>query len=674
MMNNNVTEKQLKDTMETLKNIAKNRGFDNFSLMLESLIKNNQNSKESFQEPFREIEFPSEKKVVSDITTEDIDNLKYSEEINELNKTFILHFQEDQLGIKGHINIKGQKIDVLIPLSSEKRREFFKKYNRKTSLLCKGCITYNVDLDNFFIFNLEIYKISNPFEKWKNLILNKKLNERIDILLTILGLNPNVLIYHEKLIPLFRLIPLVVRKCFMVEISTKGIGKTHSYQSLGFNLYNTDVTKATAFIDGRNKKGGDFFSESTAYIIDEFHKVKQAEEIITPIQLYMSGDNKYEGIIQLSMEDKREVDVSPIILANAKIDIPLLSLFDNTQVKNGKPISLFDNTSILSSSDGTAFISRINLLPNSWGCRSFSSSMKSEKIDFYNIELLKEVIPVLRNKEFDIKVFYKNIEIDISNTNIRSSESIEKNFEGLIKLLFPELLDNTNQHKINNYLDELYFLYERAMELRKTIDNQLKIINPNDNTDKPLSRINSSLKKVMFNIKDPFICTAHRCFINHQNGKIEKIALDLMGIELNKREAEILKKRRLDCELSETTLSHSNEYKHFTIQNANRTNQENENSFSNNTGYWDNYQSNYNTGYWDNNYDYNTGTWGNNYDYNTGTWDNNSSCNTHNYSLNDCYFPQPPSDLNFNFLTGEFEIFDKESEKIIIDYSFYDLI
>lgn len=651
MMNNNVVE--LKYIVESLINIAENIGDNNSLMRLEKL---NQNSEDFYQEPFTEIEFPSGKKVASDITIEDIDNLKYSEEINEVNKTFRLHFQEDPRGIKGHINVKGRKIDVLVPLSLEKRREFLKKYNKKTSMLCKGCITYNVDLEQFFIFNLEIYKISDPFEKWKKLMLNRKVHERVDIILRILRLNPNVLTYHEKLMPLFRLIPLVVRKCFMVEISTKGIGKTHSYQSLDFNLYNTDVTKATTFIDGRNKKGGDFFSENTAYIIDEFHKVKQAEEIITPIQLYMSGDNKYEGTIQLSTEDKREVDVSPIFLANAKIDIPLLSLFDNTQVKAGKQISLFDNTSLLSSSDGTAFISRINLLPNSWGCRSFNSSMKSEEIDFYNIELLKEVIPVLRNKEFDIKVFYKNMEINISNTNIRSSESVEKNFEGLIKLLFPELLNNMNQHEINNHFDELYFLFERAMELRKTVDNQLKIINPSDNTGETLPHINSSLKKVMFNIKDPFVCTAHRCFINQQNGKIKKIALDLMGIELNKREAEILKKRRLDCELSETTLSHSNEYKHSSLQNYNKITP---NGIST---VWDNLTPPPN--------EFDPKTWNiSPSNFNSKIWGNNpNQVNTYNHSS------QQPSDLNFNFLTGESEIFDKECEEFIIDYSFYDLI
>ena len=75
MINNNIAEKQLKDTMEGLKNIIKDIGTRNFLLLLDSLTKGAKpDSKESFQEPFREIEFPSEKKVVSDITTEDINN------------------------------------------------------------------------------------------------------------------------------------------------------------------------------------------------------------------------------------------------------------------------------------------------------------------------------------------------------------------------------------------------------------------------------------------------------------------------------------------------------------------------------------------------------------------------------------------------------------------------
>ena len=243
--------------------------------------------------------------------------------------------------------------------------------------------------------------------------------------------------------------------------------------------------------------------------------------------------------------------------------------------------------------------------------------MKSEEIDFYNIELLKEVIPVLRNKEFDIKRFYETTGINISNTNIRGSESVEKNFEGLIKLLFPELLDNLNQYEMSKHFDKLKFLFERAMELRKTIENQLKIINPSDNTDEPLPYITSSLKNAMFNITGNHIFTAHRVFIDCQNGKVKKIALDLMGIELNGREAKVLEKNGRKYDLKEITLVHS--------LGDNRSNL---------------YKSEAN-------------------------WENN---------FYEKFFSQQNSLLNFNFLIGEIELIDKDYWELFQLLSFYDLI
>ena len=148
----NVKEKQLKKVPEVWEEIFENIGVENFSMIVKILEKQlNRKSEEPFNEPFREIEFPYNKRVTPDITLGDINNLKYSEEINEVDRTFRLHFREDQYGIKGHINVKSQKIDVTIHLSPKKKREFLKKYNKEKSLLCKGCITYNVDLERFSV-------------------------------------------------------------------------------------------------------------------------------------------------------------------------------------------------------------------------------------------------------------------------------------------------------------------------------------------------------------------------------------------------------------------------------------------------------------------------------------------------------------------------------------------
>ena len=391
----------------------------------------------------------------------------------------------------------------------------------------------------------------------------KTLRERIDILVSILGMNPEKMLYHEKIITVVRLIPLVVKKVLAIDFSKKGIGKTHTYQQLDFNLYNTNVSKASAFIDGRNKKGGDFFYEDTAFIIDEAHRLKD-EQILVQFQNYMSGD-KYEGEMVVSGDDKRPTSVSSILLGNVKDGVDLLYIYSDNQDKSGKAITLFYDTIIEDTIDrGEAFISRITLLPNSWGCREFSSSMKAEKVDSYNVELLKAVIPVLRDKELDINSsFIKNIYERIyervyvgiretwRNPNNRCSEAVEKNLEGLLKLLYCGKTDIPNE--------ELLFLLERSVEMRLTVDNTLKKINPCTNRGGNFPNLKLNLKRLMFNIDKPYAVTPHRLIIDGGDGTIIKRPLDAMGIELNQQENRILVQRGMQSEIKDDgTLTHLN--------------------------------------------------------------------------------------------------------------------
>lgn len=552
-------EHQSKNLINTL---LKDLGSENTIKFLEE-IKNciTQKSEEIIEEPYKNIEFP-DKKITPNLTQEDLRNLKYSEKITEVERNIRYYINDENktsVEIEGYTLIEGKRFYLYFLLSRKDKRSFLNIYGTKQSFLCKCVITYSPDLDRYFIFNLEIYEISEPFRKWKKLMEGKKFPERIEILLEILNLNPQNLYYHEKLIPIIRLIPLVVRKTFMVELSKKMLGKTYCYESLGFNLYNTGVTRATAFLDGRDRERGDFFYETIAFIIDEFHKVEE-KGVINTLQIYMSGD-KYIGAVQIPRVGKMESNVSPIALANAKVKINADEIFTNNKGENGKAISIFENTLFLNSPDGEAIVSRINLLPNSWGCRGFNSFMKAEKINYYNIELLKAVIPILRNKEFNITEFYEKMGVTWQSPSIRSSDSVEKNFEGLVKLIFPEFLEGISKNEVERHFNELWFLFERACEMRKTVDNQLKIINPNENSEQTLPTLRSKLKRVMFDIKEPHFFDSHRIFIKKADGTIEKIPLDIIGIEHNRREKKILDQKKYPAELKNNEiLTHSSTY------------------------------------------------------------------------------------------------------------------
>lgn len=510
---------------------------------------------ENYDNGFMETDIPKDFDSRKKISPADIKAVRDDEDVTEVRGIIPLFVEidDDEKKINITANIGKNQIEFFFPTSRKVFRKFCSDYRDKKKLFGEVTILYSPTLNLFSIHRLKVFAVQDPLKKWEKLMEGKTLRERIDILVSILGMNPEKMLYHEKIIAVVRLIPLVVKKVLAIDFSKKGIGKTHTYQQLDFNLYNINVSKASAFIDGRNKKGGDFFYEDTAFIIDEAHRLKD-EQIFVQFQNYMSG-GKYEGEMVVSGDDKRTTSVSPILLGNVKDGVDLLYIYSDNQDKSGKAITLFYDTIVEDTIDrGEAFISRITLLPNSWGCREFSSSMKAENVDSYNIELLKAVILVLRDKELDINSsFIKNIYERNGETwrnpNNRCSEAVEKNLEGLLKLLYCGKTD------IPHY--ELLFLLERSVEMRLTVDNTLRKIKPSTNRGGNFPNLNSHLKGLMFNINNPYAATPHRFIIDGRDGTIIKQPLDAMGIELNRKENEILVQRNQWSEIKDDgTLTH----------------------------------------------------------------------------------------------------------------------
>lgn len=606
---------------------------------------------EDYKEYFMEVDIPKDFNSRKKISPADIKAVRDNEEVIEVRGIILLFVEIDDNEKKINLtaNIGKNRIKFFYPTSRKIFKKFCSDYRDKKKLFGEVTILYSPTLNIFSLHRLKVFAIQDPLKKWEKLMEGKTLCERIDILVSILGMNPEKMQYHEKIIAVVRLIPLVVKKVLAIDFSKKGIGKTHTYQQLDFNLYNTNVSKASAFIDGRNKKDGDFFYEDTAFIIDEAHRLKD-EQILVQFQNYMSGD-KYEGEMVVSGDDKRTTSVSSIFLGNVKDGVNLLDIYSDNMDNSGKTITLFSDTIVESTIDrGEAFISRVTLMPNSWGCREFSSSMKTEKVDSYNVELLKAVIPVLRDKELDINSsFIKNIYERIGETwrnpNNRCSESVEKNLEGLLKLLYCGKTDIPYH--------ELLFLLERSVEMRLTVDNTLRKINPYTNRGGNFPNLNSALKGLMFNINKPYVVTPHRLIITEDNGNIIKRPLDVMGIELNWREKKVLDQKGYQSELKDKeTLIHSFHYtRNFLIQNnliivgnfnSNYANQQiirNQSPLYTNIGF------------------------GRNLNYNYGQFPSNSG--TQNNDVR--------NDPSYNFLTGEIENLNNENLEFIINYSFYDI-
>ena len=520
--NNEIKEELEKMDKETLKNT-----------ILNLIEKVEEEKKEPL--PYEMVDL-AKNKPSSPIFTSSIEKmLRYDDEIVSSNNSFEAFINTDtytkEYGIT--LKIKDSNLDLLLPLPDKIKKEFY--LNIKTgTYTCEGEIRYTPELDVFTVHYLKIYAYQDIFNIWSNLISNtdRAVRSRIDFLLSKFGLEPNNLLYIEKIVFLLRLVPLVEKKYLMVDISKREIGKSHVYSMLDFNLYTNCVTRSTAFIDGRNGKEGDFFSEDIAYIVDEIGKVNDPE-VITSVQVYKNGD-KNEGTIQAGKGNKKSSN-SIILLGNPKIIVDFNRIFKDR-------INIFSNTIIDKNEDSTAFLSRIDSLLPSYGCRTFDSLMlnkngKDEKF----IDIFKNVLPVLREKEINISELLKKFDLPLSFNSSREENAIFKTLEGLLKILYPEVyIENNNlSQKILNFLVVI------AIQTRQTVNNQIAIIEKRELGN--ISFYPYNIKNVYFNLEGSYVYTPHRIFIN-EGTAIRKIPLDTVGIEINKLEINYLKQMNYQFE------------------------------------------------------------------------------------------------------------------------------
>ena len=520
--NNKIKEELEKMDKETLKNT-----------ILNLIEKVEEEKKEPL--PYEMVDL-AKNKPSSPIFTSSIEKkLRYDDEMVSSNNSFEAFINTDtytkEYGIT--LKIKDSNLDLFLPLPDKIKKEFY--LNIKTgTYTCEGEIRYTPELDVFTVHYLKIYAYQDIFNIWSNLISNtdRAVRSRIDFLLSNFGLEPNNLLYIEKIVFLLRLVPLVEKKYLMVDISKREIGKSHVYSMLDFNLYTNCVTRSTAFIDGRNGKEGDFFSEDIAYIIDEIGKVNDPE-VITSVQVYKNGD-KNEGTIQAGKGNKKSSN-SIILLGNPKIIVDFNRIFKDR-------INIFSNTIIDKNEDSTAFLSRIDSLLPSYGCRTFDSLMlnkngKDEKF----IDIFKNVLPVLREKEINISELLKKFDLPLSFNSSREENAIFKTLEGLLKILYPEVyIENNNlSQKILNFLVVI------AIQTRQTVNNQIAIIEKRELGN--ISFYPYNIKNVYFNLEGSYVYTPHRIFIN-EGTAIRKIPLDTVGIEINKLEINYLKQMNYQFE------------------------------------------------------------------------------------------------------------------------------
>ena len=462
------------------------------------------------------------------------------EEIKDLQASMITSLQRMVVKVnyiyeKPFIIVGGMKREVEIPLS-RKSRLMFERYYKGKIFYCIGTIKYTKDLNTLSLHDVEPLNIEKAVERWQFHISKEKfLIERIDKVVKIMGLNPDVLSLREKIIfVLARLLPLVEERYILMDFGPKKRGKTTTYKKFDIHGKSFSITRASVVYNNSKQEYGDIFNTiSDTFLIEEAQNVTDPEFWIF-LQTYADGNR---GEIILSPTDVIQATVSLVILGNPNENVDFLKVFADK-------INIFNNTGIplKKGESGGAKLSRIDAMLYSGGCRNISPDMHfvADK-EIFPLCIFKQALFDLRKKHIDIEKLLSMLNFP-RLADDRIEISVHKTLEGFIKILMPELCSEQNRINIQEplYADGIKFLYCLAVELKKVVENTVNILNEQENP--AIFPLSSDRISLLFKNPTVLCCIApHRIIINDTiSNTIIKEALDLAGIKQNEAEYNIL--------------------------------------------------------------------------------------------------------------------------------------
>lgn len=424
---------------------------------------------------------------------------------------------------KVHVEKNEYSIE-LITINSRKKKEI---ENSNEPIFITGTLKYNLIKDKFILTSFEKIDLFFNLNDWISIISQLSFDEVFNELLSGLNMDSSKLLLKEKNMFLLRLVPLVQSQFLLVDFSKRSTRKTRTYSDLGYHIPATyNFTRAKMIYDQSQRKKGLIFSpKGNCLILDEFQN-NTDDGITMAIQQY-----KNDGTISDDKGNIMPLNTSVVILGNPKIPIEYPYIFINWQ-------NIFEGTTIYRKnfSTGDAFLSRVDCLIPSWESRVISNDMilnsNVKRIPPY---ILRSVFSQLREIDISntVKAIIKKFSFKTDLSDSRSQKSIERTFEGLIKLLLPQLIKYDNYQ---DYQKELSYLYSLALEGRIIINNMLQKIKPEN------IPTNFYFSTASYFDKEKTVFILPHRKITIRGNEVVKEALDSIGILQNQEEISILRK------------------------------------------------------------------------------------------------------------------------------------
>ncbi|QQS46118.1 MAG: BREX system Lon protease-like protein BrxL [Acidobacteriota bacterium] len=306
---------------------------------------------------------------------------------------------------------------------------------------------------SFTPFQISVIDLNEYIEKRKLF----EADEWLDILINSIGLNPEPLTRREKLLYLWRLVPLVEANCNTIELAPRETGKTYIYRNQSYYatvLSGGKATPASLFINNATGKVGVVGSRD-AVVFDEIANTDftDPKALVSIMQGYMQ-DGKFS-------RGKKEILAFASIVLVGNIDI-------QAKLPHEKYYHLFEPLPDFLQVE--AFIDRLHGYLPGWEIPKIHPGSLAQDYGFIT-DYFCEIMHELRRKDVlsPLKGRYQLTDASTAKTGItgRDVRGVEKILSGMLKLMYPhgEVTDN-----------QLGELLEIALEARQRVRNQLHLM------------------------------------------------------------------------------------------------------------------------------------------------------------------------------------------------------
>ena len=304
-----------------------------------------------------------------------------------------------------------------------------------------------------------IQKSSFNFDEYVEARRHFSTDEWIDVLMQSIGLNPEAFSRRKKFNQLTRLIAFCERNYNLMELGSKGTGKSHVFSELsphGMLISGGEITVPKLFVENRRPYNLGLVGHWSCVAFDEFAgKGKRVDKALVDIMKnYMANKTFSRGVETLGAE------ASMVFIGNTRHSVAHMlkhaDLFDELPTQYHDP----------------AFLDRLHCYIPGWEVDIVRSELFSSGFGFV-IDYFAEILKKQRDDDFS-QLFAPHFKLS-DDLSTRDRESINKTFSGMMKLLYP--------HR-EAAVEEIAEVLVWAIEGRKRVKDQLLRI---DETFEPVT-------------------------------------------------------------------------------------------------------------------------------------------------------------------------------------------